>query len=150
MIKELTKEDFEYFDNVRDNYSEEEKEDWLEEYRINIKKENKNIINSAINLKLFTKEEYEKKYKNKYVDDKWGMDSFPQYIVGVIGFRNKKGVKLFVTTTKKLLDDRSELEKRFGLKIYNPKEALEFLKKRDPKTFKEMEKEMMDNRNYIG
>ena len=99
------------------NISKEEGEKLLERLRYRLHQQKNKILKQAIEEKLITKEEYEKNYKDMFYDE-FGFDSFLQYIDGVM---NSKG-DYFVSLNKNLLKRRSELEKRFKLKIISMEE----------------------------
>lgn len=86
-------------------------------YRFYLEKEN--ILKQAFQENLFTREEYEEKYKDMFYDN-YGADSFIQYINAVM---NSK-VDCFATINERMLKREGELKQRFGLKIASPEEIL--------------------------
>lgn len=91
---------------------------------------------------ILTKEEYEKDYQHKYVDERLGykINSFPELMQSVLFNRRNPNEPpiVFVSTNEKILEDKKKLSKRFKIKIMNPKEALKLLKKEDEKELKEI------------
>lgn len=87
-------------------------------YRFHLEKEN--ILKQAFEENLFTKKEYEEKYKDMFYDDH-GSDSFIQYINAVMNAE----INCFVTQNERMIGKKEELKKRFGLKIASPKEIIE-------------------------
>jgi len=87
-------------------------------YRFYLEKEN--ILKQAFEENLFTKKEYEEKYKDMFYDD-YGSDSFMQYINAVMNAK----IDCFVTQNERMLGRKEELKKRFGLRIASPKEIVE-------------------------
>lgn len=89
-----------------------------------LKKEKKRILTEAFRKKILTKKEYEKDYKEKYIDQ-YGFDSFLNYLSYLIIW-DKHGY--FLTIGKPILKDRKKIEKRFGLKIIAPKDVEKMIK----------------------
>src|SRR3989338_5929375 len=87
-------------------------------YKFHLAKDD--ILKQAFEEKLFTKEEYEEKYKDMFYDD-YGSDSFVQYINAVMNTK----VDCFVTHNERMLTRKDELKKRFGLRIASSKEIVE-------------------------
>jgi hypothetical protein len=77
-----------------------------------IEKKYKKVLNMAIALGILTQEEYEAKWKGKYVDPVLGTDSFMGYLEAVI-----RGSENHFSLNEKMIKDAKKLEKRFGLKI---------------------------------
>ncbi len=71
------------------------------------------ILKIIFRKKLMTPEEYETKYKGKYIDQ-CGFDSFMTYLSYVAEFSSKGR---FLTTNEKIYRDREKLEKKFGIEI---------------------------------
>lgn len=60
--------------------------------------------------------------KDKYIDQ-YGIDSLPHLAVA-----SEHGMDAFVTINEGLLEDREELERKFGIKIRSPGEMLDAIK----------------------
>lgn len=96
------------------------------------KKEIKNLVNEykenlleiLFATNILSKEEYQREYKNKYIDEQ-ELDSFMQYMDCLLHQILEKENIIFVTLNKKMLKDRAFLEERFGIEILLPKEAIE-------------------------
>ena len=87
-------------------------------YRFHLEKEN--ILKQAFEEDLFSKEEYNKKYKDMFYDD-YGSDSFIQYINAVMNSE----VDCFVTSNERMLGRKEELSGRFKLKIASAEEIVD-------------------------
>lgn len=91
-------------------------EGFIRVMRRGVEKGRKVIIRDAIKRGLFTKREYNDKFKDKY-NDSHGCDSFSQYIGTVLHFMDSGDKPVFVTANDKILRDRDMLENRFGVDI---------------------------------
>ncbi len=89
-------------------------------YKLHLQKES--ILNQAFEENLFTKKEYNKKYKDMFYDE-YGSDSFIQYINAVMNAK----IDFFITENERMLKKKEELKKRFGLEIASPEEILKKL-----------------------
>lgn len=78
---------------------------------------NKGIIDCAISQKVFSKREYERQYKDRYIEG--GIDTFPTMIGFVLG-----GNDIFVTQNKKLIKDSEILLERFGIEVLSQDEFI--------------------------
>ncbi len=81
--------------------------------------EKDNILNQAFEEKIFTKKEYNEKYKDMFYD-KYGSDSFIQYINAVMN----SDVDCFVTENIRMMKRKKELFEKFGLRIASPEEIV--------------------------
>jgi len=89
-------------------------------YKLHLQKES--ILNQAFNENLFTKKEYNEKYKDMFYDE-FGSDSFMQYINAVMNAK----IDFFVTENERMLKRKNELKIRFGLEIASPEVILKKL-----------------------
>jgi hypothetical protein len=79
-----------------------------------IRKERMRVKNIAIEQGLITPEELAE-YEGKYIDE-FGCDSFINYLSYLSsGLSGQAGV--FLTMNEKIIKDREDIQKRFGLKI---------------------------------
>ncbi|MBI2668496.1 hypothetical protein HYX14_01510 [Candidatus Woesearchaeota archaeon] len=85
-----------------------------------IHEDNKRVLREALERGLFTKEEYEKEYQDRFYDD-YGSDSFLRYIDAVMDAQGE----CFLTENERLINVRDGLQKKFKLKIMSTKEAAE-------------------------
>jgi hypothetical protein len=112
---------------IKDVLTPEQKKELVDGIIKSSKKMEKSRINHAIKIGVLTKEDYEKNYKRKYVDD-WGLDSFPEYMQAVSNMKKFKDDNLtFVTSNRKMLKDKDKLEEKFGLEIKSPKECIDMI-----------------------
>jgi len=112
---------------IKDVLTPEQKKELVDGIINSSKKMEKSRINHAIKIGVLTKEDYEKNYKRKYVDD-WGLDSFPEYMQAVSNMKKFKDDNLtFVTSNRKMLKDKDKLEEKFGLEIKSPKECIDMI-----------------------
>ena len=80
-------------------------------------------VEKFINLKLITLEEWNSRFKN--FRDEYGY-SFIHYLESTIN-----ELDTFITNNPVMLENRKELEKRFGVKIRTPGELLIVLQDKD-------------------
>lgn len=96
-------------------------------YKFHLAKEN--ILKQAFEENLFSKKEYEEKYKNMFYDN-YGSDSFIQYINAVMNAK----IDCFVTENERMLKRKDGLRKKFGLRVASPNEIVEEQDKNDKNT----------------
>ena len=109
---------------------EKDKKEFCERLVQNTFKIEKTVMTEIYREGILTKEEYEKDFKHKYIDSKYGGDSFPEFMQSVLfNKRNPKEKIVFVTTNTKILKDKKSLSKRFKIMIKSPKEAIGMIKK---------------------
>ena len=89
-------------------------------YKMHLQKEN--ILKQAFEENLFAESEYNEKYKDMFYDE-FGSDSFIQYINAVMNAE----IDFFVTGNERMLKNKEELKKRFGLEIASPEQILKKL-----------------------
>ena len=112
---------------IKDVLTPEQKKELVNIIINSAKKMENSRINRAIKLGVLTREEFEKDYKRKYVDDR-GLDSFPEYMQAVSNMKKFKDDNLtFVTSNRKMLKDKDKLEEKFGLEIKSPKECIDMI-----------------------
>jgi len=92
--------------------------------RVHLEKDN--TLKIAFENGILTKEEYEKKYKDRFYDA-YGMDSRIQYLDAIIGDRK---VDCFVTHNERMLRIKGKLKERFGLRIASSEEILEEIERK--------------------
>jgi len=115
-----------------ESMNDEERKRFMEKLKKNTFEVEDIVMEEAYNEGILTKEEYEKKYRHKYVDN--GADSFPELMQSVLFNRRNPDPAdqtIFITTNSKILDDREKLTERFGLVIKTPKEAIEIMEERN-------------------
>lgn len=88
------------------------------------------FIAEAIKMGFFTRKEYNKEFKERYLDKESGIDGFGQLCYALVMTKRNNDKRhenirtVFVTCDDKLLSDKEFLEKRFdGLVIATPEEA---------------------------
>ena len=121
----LVEIDIEKFLKMLNELSEEERKKILEKMNKATIKHRDKVMEEVFKRGIMSKKEYKEKYENKYIDENYGGDSFPQLMEVVL---HGKDI-MFVTVNEKMLRDREKLEKRFGVRILSPNEAIEILQK---------------------
>lgn len=110
----------------------EDKTDFCKKLAESTFKAEKIIMEEAFKEGIITKEEYEKRFKHKYITKITGyeIDSFPEFIQTVLYNKRhpNEPIMAFTTPNEKILNDRKRLEKRFNVKIMSVEEALKKLK----------------------
>ncbi len=86
---------------------------------LSIEARREEMYQAAIERGLFTKEEFDEKFRGRFLD-KYGQDSLACYIS--CAFEKREGV--FVTANPKLLERRMQLQLRFETKIISMEEAI--------------------------
>jgi len=94
-----------------------------------IHEDNKQVLQKALEQGLFTKEEYQEHYLDKFYDD-YGSDSFLRYIDAVMDAQGE----CFVTENERLIKARANLQHKFKLKIMSTAEVADMLKGKDDKS----------------
>lgn len=97
---------------------------------------NKGIIEVAIEHKLFSKSEYTKKFKDKYVEN--GIDTFPTLVGFILA-----GNEMFVTQNKKMVKDSEKIWDRFGIEVLSQQDFIQ-------NVVKERENEFKGPPSYVG
>lgn len=102
------------------NVPKEQQELLLQRFRYALDKQKTRILNDAFGKNLFTQQEYDKNYKDRFYDE-FGYDGFLQYIDGLMN----ADADYFVTENKNLIKRREEIESRFKLKIITSSELID-------------------------
>ncbi len=89
-----------------------------------LEQEKKRILAEIYSRGLMTPEEYEREYKNKYLDE-YGCNSFMAYL-SYVELNDNHGI--FITLNDKIIKDRKKLEKKFGVKIKSLQEINKMIK----------------------
>ena len=101
------------------NAPKEEQELLMQRFRLALHKQKARILGESFEKKLFTQEEYEKNYKDRFYDE-FGYDGFLQYIDGAMN----ADADYFVTENKNLIKRREEIQSKFKLKIITSEELI--------------------------
>ena len=101
------------------NAPKEEQELLMQRFRLALHKQKAGILSEAFDKNLFTKQEYEEDYKDRFYDE-FGYDGFLQYIDGVMN----ADADYFVTENKNLIKRRGEIQSKFKLKIITSEELM--------------------------
>ncbi len=80
------------------------------------------LLQVAYAKHLLTPEQYEKKYKGKYIDQ-YGCDSFMNLLSYLIEFYGEEGFT-FVTLCKPMLKDKKKFKKIFEIDILSPEDCI--------------------------
>lgn len=120
--KYVSEIDVDFLDKLRTLSEEMGKEDFIAMVKRCVEKGREEIIPEAIKRGLFTEEEYNAEFKDKY-NDPYGCDSFSQYIGTVLHVMDT-GDKdaIFVTLNDNMLKNRDMLKNRFGVRILHMEE----------------------------
>lgn len=106
------------------NAPKEEQELLMQRFRQALHKQKARILSEAFEKNLFTQQEYEENYKDRFYDE-FGYDGFLQYIDGVMN----GDADYFVTENKNLIKRRKETESKFKLKIITSEELIDLQNK---------------------
>lgn len=118
---------------------------WDAENKANFPK----LADKMVKFGLLTREEFEKEWNDPDMHD-----VFLYILLGKIQEAKKAGHDInMVSTSKFMLEKRQEILDRFGIKIVDPKEAVEKIEKLDPEGIRESRKRTHHDRHstdYIG
>ena len=101
------------------NTPKEEQERLMQRFRFVLNEQKTRILSEAFEKNLFTQQEYEEDYKDRFYDE-FGYDGFLQYIDGVMN----ANADYFVTENKNLIKRREEIQSKFKLKIITSLELI--------------------------
>ncbi len=107
------------------NAPKEEQELLMQRFRLALHKQKARILSEAFEKNLFTQQEYEENYKDRFYDE-FGYDGFLQYIDGVMN----ANADYFVTENKNLIKRREEIESKFKFKIITSEELIDLQKQK--------------------
>ena len=82
------------------------------------------VVSRAIKLKIIKREEWDNRFKN-YRDE--AGHSFVHYLECIM---SKININIFLTLNPIMLKNKKELEKRFGVRILSPEDAIKEIEKK--------------------